>query len=102
MKAEEERANDGQYTASDAQFSTGHTTAQGSIAIMTMINATQQHQIAAVQKQMSQSANYVGQVIYCPPVQQSMIQMQMSMHQQELQQEHGRYGGRHDRQNSGW
>ena len=59
----EEVANDAQYNASIAQFTTGHAAAQCSIVNLTTANATQQQQIAALKSQVSLSANNVGEVM---------------------------------------
>ena len=48
MNATEEAAEDAQYNQSVAQFASGHTTLQGSIANLTATNAAQQQQITAL------------------------------------------------------
>ena len=65
-------AEDAQYNQSVAQFASGHTVMQGSIANLTATNSLQQQQIVALQSQL-QSANSVAQVMYAPPVQQPMM-----------------------------
>jgi len=48
MNAAEEEAEDEQYNQSVAQFASGHAASQGSIANLTVTNASQQQQIAAL------------------------------------------------------
>ena len=68
--------------------------AKGSITNLTVTNVAQQQQTGALQLKMTQSANNVGQVMYCLPVQQPMMQMQMPNQQQHRQGRGGRGGGR--------
>ena len=105
MKAAEDAAEDAQNNQLVAQFASGHTALQGSIANLTATNAPQQQQIVALQSQL-QSANSVAQVMYVPPVQQSMMNM-MPMQQKQGRGRRGQYGrhggGRgHGRNNNGW
>ena len=79
MNAAEEAADDAQYNESVAQFATGYAATQGRIANLTGTNTTQHYHIASLQLQVTQSANNAGQVMYCPPVQQPMMQMQMPL-----------------------
>ena len=99
MNAAEEEAEDAQYNQSGAQFASGHTASQGSIANLTATNASQQQQIASLQSQL-QNANSVAQVMYAPPVQQPTINM-MPMQQQQGHGWGGRYGGRVGRRGRG-
>ena len=67
MSVAEEVVDNVQYNAPVTQFATEHASAQGSTANLTATNAVQQQHIAALQLQVTQSANNVGQVMYCPP-----------------------------------
>ena len=91
MNAAEEAAEDVQYNQLVTQFALGHAALQGSIANLTATNATQQHQITALQAQL-QSANSVAQVTYAPSAQQPMMNM-IPMQQQQGHRQGGRYGG---------
>ena len=73
IKAVEEADNDAQYNVSAALFATCHEGAQGSIVNLTATNAVQQQQIAVLFMLVAQSAKNAEQVIYFPPLRQSMM-----------------------------